>query len=286
MTELDFDFLRAFLKARSGLALTLEKRYLVESRLSSVCRHHELDNLSALVAGLKGGRNANLEKAVVEAMTTNETFFFRDKGPFDLFRDVLLPRYLVARATSRRLRIWCAAASTGQEPYSLAMILNEASSRLAGWRVDIVATDISTDVLEKAKAGLYSQFEVQRGLPIQLLVKYFKQNGDHWEISPQIRSKVDYRPLNLIKDFGHLGAFDIVYCRNVLIYFDKPTKADVLQRLSNAMAPDGALLLGAAETVIGLTEALSPDPVNRGLYAKTPGPAVERVAPLRFAASR
>jgi len=283
MTELDFEFLRGFLKTRSGLALTPEKRYLVESRLSPVCRRFELGTLSGLVSALKAGRNLALETAVVEAMTTNETFFFRDKGPFDLFKGILLPRYLAARASTRRLRIWCAAASTGQEPYSLAMILNEASSQLAGWRVEIVATDISSEVLEKAKAGLYNQFEVQRGLPIQLLVKYFKQNGDHWEISPQIRAMVDYRPLNLIKDFGHLGTFDIVYCRNVLIYFDKPTKTDVLQRLANAMAPDGVLLLGAAETVIGLTEALAPDPINRGLYGKITS---ETAAASKFAVSR
>jgi chemotaxis protein methyltransferase CheR len=283
MTELDFQFLCSFLKARSGLALTPEKRYLAESRLSPVCRRFALETLSGLIGVLKGGRNAGLETAVVEAMTTNETFFFRDKGPFDLFRDVLLPRYLSARASTRRLRIWCAAASTGQEPYSLAMLLNEAAPRLAGWQVQIVATDISTEVLEKAKAGLYNQFEVQRGLPIQLLVKHFKQNGDQWQISPQIRAMVDYRPLNLIKDFGHLGTFDIVYCRNVLIYFDKPTKANVLQRLANVMAPDGVLLLGAAETVIGLTDALSPDPVNRGLYGKMPPvtATLPRLAALR-----
>jgi chemotaxis protein methyltransferase CheR len=165
----------------------------------------------------------------------------------------------------------------------LAMLLNEAAPRLAGWQVQIVATDISTEVLEKAKAGLYNQFEVQRGLPIQLLVKHFKQNGDQWQISPQIRAMVDYRPLNLIKDFGHLGTFDIVYCRNVLIYFDKPMKANVLQRLANVMAPDGVLLLGAAETVIGLTDALSPDPVNRGPYGKMPPvtATLPRLAALR-----
>lgn len=271
MTELDFEYLRSFLKDRSGLALTPEKRYLVESRLSPICRRFEVDTLSELIGKLKAGRTPTLETAVVEAMTTNETFFFRDKAPFDLFKDVLLPRYLSARASTRRLRIWCAAASTGQEPYSLAMLIDQAAAKLPGWQVEIVATDISTEVLEKAKAGLYSQFEVQRGLPIQLLVKYFTQVGDQWQISPQIRAMVNYRPLNLIKEFGHLGTFDIIYCRNVLIYFDKPTKADVLQRLAKAMAPDGALLLGAAETVIGITDVLAPDTANRGLYAKTAG---------------
>jgi chemotaxis protein methyltransferase CheR len=286
MTELEFEFLRGFLKARSGLSLTAEKRYLVESRLAPVCRRFELDDLSELISGLKVGRDHDLEKVVVEAMTTNETFFFRDKVPFDLFKDVLLPRYREARAATRRLRIWCAAASTGQEPYSLAILLSEAAARLAGWQVEIVATDISTDVLDRAKAGLYSQFEVQRGLPIQLLLKYFTQVGDQWQISPQIRAMVDYRPLNLIKDFGYLGTFDIVYCRNVLIYFDAPTKTDVLKRLSNALAPDGSLLLGSAETVIGLTDALAPDPAHRGLYGRTQRPIPQVAAPMRLAAAR
>jgi chemotaxis protein methyltransferase CheR len=285
MTELDFEFLRGFLKARSGLALTPEKRYLVESRLAPVCRRFELEDLAELARGLKGGRDADLERAVVEAMTTNETFFFRDKAPFELFRDVLLPRFLMSRANARRLRIWCAAASSGQEPYSLAMLLHEAAPRLSGWQVEIVATDISTEVLEKARAGLYSQFEVQRGLPIQLLLKYFTQVGDQWQICPQIRSMVGYRPLNLIKDFGHLGAFDIVYCRNVLIYFDPPTKSDVLTRLAASLAPDGALLLGSAETVISLTDALVPDPQYRGLYRK-PERIPHAAAPMRMAAAR
>jgi chemotaxis protein methyltransferase CheR len=286
MTELEFEFLRAFLKARSGLALTPEKRYLVESRLAPVCRRFEMDSLAELIGGLKAGRDSDLEKAVVEAMTTNETFFFRDKAPFDLFKDVLLPRYLAARSGSRRLRIWCAAASTGQEPYSLAMLLSEASARLAGWQVEIVATDISTEVLEKAKAGLYTQFEVQRGLPIQLLLKYFAQVGDQWQVSSQIRSMVSFRPLNLIKDFGHLGTFDILYCRNVLIYFDGPRKTDVLKRLADAMAADGSLLLGAAETVIGLSDALVPDTNNRGLYSRAVRQERESSPPVRFAAAR
>jgi chemotaxis protein methyltransferase CheR len=267
MTTSEFEFLRLFLKARAGLALTVEKRYLVESRLQPVCRRFELDSLAELVAGLKGG-DRDLETAVVEAMTINETYFFRDKAPFDLFRDVLLPRYLEGRSAQRRLRIWCAAASTGQEPYSIAMLLNEASARLVGWHVEILATDLSTEVLERASAGLYSQFEVQRGLPIRLLLKHFTQVGDQWRIAPQIRSMVNFRPFNLIAEFGSLGPFDIVYCRNVLIYFDAATKAEVLRRVAGVMAPDGALLLGAAETVIGLTDAFAPDAQHRGLYSR------------------
>lgn len=283
MTEAEFDFLRTFLKGRSGLALSPEKRYLVESRLGPVCRKFSAASISDLTARLRAGRDGELEKAVVEAMTTNETFFFRDRSPFDLFKDTLLPRVLTNRASVRKIRIWCAAASTGQEPYSLAMMLDEAKARLSGWQVEIVATDICTEVLDRAKAGLYSQFEVQRGLPIQLLLKYFTQEGDQWRIAPAIRAMVDYRPLNLIKDFAHLGQFDVIYCRNVLIYFDQPTKADVLRRLANALAPEGALLLGAAETVIGLTDALVPHPQQRGLYVAN---RTNEAMPLRAVGAR
>ena len=283
MTEAEFEYLRAFVKSRSGLSLGPEKRYLVESRLAPVCQRNGLPGLPDLVMRLRSVRDPALERAVVEAMATNETFFFRDKLPFDLFRDVPLPRCLAAQAATRRLRIWCAAASTGQEPYSVAMLLHEARPRLAGWQVEIVATDIATGVLEKAKAGLYSQFEVQRGLPIGMLLKHFKQTGETWQLSPAIRAMVDFRPLNLLQDFSRLGTFDIVFCRNVLIYFDQPTKADVLRRLANALAGDGVLLLGAAETVIGLSDALVPHPEHRGLYvAGRPGEA----APLRAAAGR
>ena len=220
MTDAEFDFLRGFLKSRSGLALAPEKRYLVESRLAPVCRSIVLRRWPTSSRGSRPLPDPALARAVVEAMTTNETFFFRDRVPFDLFRDVLLPRCLAAQAATRRLRIWCAAASTGQEPYSLAMILREAAPRLLGWTVEIVATDISGEVLERARSGLYSQFEVQRGLPIALLLKHFTQTGDNWQLSPAIRAMVEFRQLNLLKSFAELGTFDIVLCRNVLIYFD------------------------------------------------------------------
>lgn len=287
MTDVEFDFLRAFLKARSGLALSAEKRYLIESRLGPLCRKHGFATLRDLCAALRVTPSPVVEKAVVEAMTTNETFFFRDRTPFDLFREVLLPRAMQARAAQRALRIWCAAASTGQEPYSLAMILAEAEARLAGWRIEIVATDLSDEVLERARSGVYSHFEVQRGLPAPMLVRHFEQNGEQWRIKANLRRMVDYRPLNLLNPFGALGTFDIVYCRNVLIYFDAPTKTDVLKRIAAVLAPDGTVVLGAAETVIGLTEALRPDPRHKGLYIR---PAAEMTAPatapLRLAVGR
>jgi chemotaxis protein methyltransferase CheR len=199
-------------------------------------------------------------------MTTNETFFFRDKIPFEHFRDSIMPEMLRARAGRKSIRIWCAAGSTGQEPYSLAMSLKEMGAAIAGWRVEIIATDLSTEVLEKSKSGVYSQFEVQRGLPIQLLVKYFKQNGELWQISPELRAMVQHRQLNLLHDFSQLGTFDIIFCRNVLIYFDQETKVNIFNRLAKSMEQDGFLVLGAAETVVGLTDAFKPFPEKRGLY--------------------
>jgi chemotaxis protein methyltransferase CheR len=267
MTPNDYDYLRSLLKTRSGLMLSAEKHYLVESRLLPVARKNGLFNLTALVASLKRPNAERLIVEVVEAMTTNESFFFRDKIPFDHFRDTMMPALLAARAATRRIRIWCAAAATGQEPYTLAICLKEMGKELKGWRVEIVATDLSTEVLEKAKTGLYSQFEVQRGLPVLMLIKYFSQVGDMWQIAPELRGMVKFQPLNLLNDFSRLGMFDVVFCRNVLIYFDQATKSDVLDRIAAVTEPDGFLALGGAETVVGLTERFKPVPDKRGLYA-------------------
>jgi chemotaxis protein methyltransferase CheR len=266
MTPLDYEYLRKLLKDRSGLMLSADKQYLVESRLAPVTRKHGLTSLGELVAKIKAG-NEELTVDVVEAMTTNESFFFRDKIPFEHFRDAIMPHLMTARARERRIRIWCAAASTGQEPYSLAMMLKEMKDKLGGWRVEILGTDISVDVLEKAKAGVYSQFEVQRGLPIQMLVKYFTQAGDTWQIAPDIRAMVQYRQHNLLAEFAGFGRFDVVFCRNVLIYFDQQTKSSVLNRIARQLDPDSYLVLGAAETVVGLSDAFKPIPEKRGLYA-------------------
>jgi chemotaxis protein methyltransferase CheR len=266
VTPTDYEFLRRFLKERSGLDLSADKQYLVESRLLPLARKANLPGLPELVAKLKGGADA-LTTEVVEAMTTNETFFFRDKVPFDHLRGTILPELLQARAGRRSLRIWCAASSTGQEPYSIAMCLKEMSPALAGWRVEILATDLSQAVLEKSKSGMFSQFEVQRGLPIQMLVKYFTQTGELWQLNADIRAMVQFRQLNLLQDFSHLGAFDIVFCRNVLIYFDQHTKIGIFNRLARLMEPDGFLVLGAAETVVGLSDAFKPHPERRGLYS-------------------
>jgi len=284
VTPFDYEFLRKMLKERSGLDLSADKQYLVESRLIPLARKAGLPGLPELVQKLKGGTEA-LTADVVEAMTTNETFFFRDKVPFDHLKATVMPELLQARAGRRSLRIWCAASSTGQEPYSIAMCLKELGAALTGWRVEIVATDLSQGVLEKSRAGLFSQFEVQRGLPIQLLVKHFAQTGELWQLNADIRAMVQFRQLNLLQDFSHLGVFDIIFCRNVLIYFDQDTKTNVFGRLSRMIEPDGFLMLGAAETVVGLTEAFKPYPDRRGLYipnvagrARAGQPALRAVA--------
>ena len=265
MTPQDYDYLCNILKERSGLLLSADKQYLIESRLLPLARRAGLPGIAELVQKMKGGGDT-LIVDVVEAMTTNETFFFRDKIPFDNFKDTVIPDLIKARAGRKSLRIWCAAASTGQEPYSLAMLLKDMGSALTGWRVEIVATDLSQEVLEKSKSGMYSQFEVQRGLPIQMLVKYFDQVGEFWQLKPEVRSMVQYRQLNLLKDFSHLGKFDVVFCRNVLIYFDQATKIDVFNRLLKANESDGYLFLGAAETVVGLTNVYRPCQQRRGVY--------------------
>jgi chemotaxis protein methyltransferase CheR len=264
----DFDFLRKYLKDQSGLVLSQDKVYLVESRLVPVARKYDIADLDALIAVVRTKARPELNIDVVEAMTTNESFFFRDIKPFDSLRDVVLPKVVEARkaAGARTIRIWSAACSSGQEPYTIGMLLKENPQLLQGLNCEIVATDLSLEILAKAKEGIYSQFEAQRGLPIQLLVKYFKQVGEHWQVVPEIRSMVDYQQANLLADLSRFGRFDVVYCRNVLIYFDNETKGDVLGRIRRQMPDDGFLYLGGAESVLGISDAFATLPGQRGVY--------------------
>jgi chemotaxis protein methyltransferase CheR len=279
MKQENFNWLCRYLLDNTGLVLGPDKLYLVESRLSPVAREFNTGDLDGLTETLRSGRNADLQRDVIDAMMTNESFFFRDGKPFDQFKQVVLPRLLQNRAAQKSFRIWSAACSTGQEPYTLAMILKEEQAKLAGWRVEIVGTDLSRDALDRARQGVYSQFEVQRGLPITLLVKYFTQNGDRWQISPELKNNISFRELNLLSDFASLGTFDVVFCRNVLIYFDQPTKARILEKISRMMPADGVLYLGGAETVLGVTEKFAPMPAQRGIYvhaAEAMGVATKR----------
>ncbi len=269
MNKANFDFLADMLLKKSGHVLAPEKGYLLDSRLGPIARKEGAASVDELITTMRSRNDERLNWAVTEAMTTNETFFFRDRTPFDLFKSEVIPHLVENRKPGVKARIWCAAASAGQEPYSLAMILREERSALRGMQMDILASDISGKVIEKAKAGIYSQFEVQRGLPVQLLVKYFQKQGDMWQIDPSLRQNINFKTFNLLENFRQLGSFDVVFCRNVLIYFDQKTKQDILNRIAERMSPDGFLFLGAAETVLGLSSAFEPVAGKRGLYRRT-----------------
>jgi len=270
----DFDLFSSIVKQRSGLVLTREKAYLLESRLLPVARKYNLKLLEDMANMIRTKRDEAMLNAITEAMTTNESFFFRDQKPFIQFQKVLLPQLLASRAAKKHIRIWSAAASSGQEAYSLAMICAEEAAKLQGWKIDILGTDLSKEMIDRAKSGIYSQFEVQRGLPVTMLMKYFQQqSGDKWQIKENIRQMVQFREANLLHDFGPIGVFDIIYCRNVLIYFDPPTKKRVLEAMVNVLAPDGTILLGGAETVLGLTDRLKPGGGEHGLYVVAGAPA-------------
>jgi chemotaxis protein methyltransferase CheR len=290
VTPADYEFVRKVLRERSGYVLAPDKHYLIDSRLNPVARQENCASLADLVQKMRAPGANKLLEHVTETMTINESFFFRDKIPFDRFKDTILPAIMGARASTRRIRIWCSASSTGQEPYSLAMILKSMKEKLVGWNIEIVATDISREVLERAKAGIYTQFEVQRGLPIQMLMQFFQQVGEQWRMAEEIRRMVQFRHLNLIDSFSLLGTFDVVFCRNVLIYFDHKTKTDVLERIARQLSPEGYLVLGAAETVVGLSESFKPHADKRGLYvragAAAPKPAAGIVSPLPKAAAK
>ncbi len=261
-----FDTIANLLKARSGLAIGRDKLYLLDTRLAPILKRHELRDLTALAERLRMPRMDVLAQEVVEAMTTNESLFFRDDKPFEHVRTQALPRLHATRAPGAPLRIWSAASSSGQEAYSLAMTLTDMRPSLGDRRVEIIGTDIAREQLARAREGLYSQFEVQRGLPMQMLVKHFRKEANGWRVAEPIRRMVEFREWNLLADLRPLGRFDLVFCRNVLIYFDQPTKAKVLDAIAGLMAPDGMLYLGGAETVLGITSRLAPVPGARGVY--------------------
>ena len=261
-----FETLSKILLSRSGLALTPDKTYLADVRLNPVAKRHGYKDAEELVAALGGFVSENVMNDVVEAMTTNESFFFRDEVPFDNFRDIMLPHFKKTRAAARRVRIWCAACSSGQEPYSLAMILDQLSNQYDGWRFEIVATDISQEMVTRAKSGEFTDFEVNRGLPAVYRNSYFREKEGKWIISPALRAKINFRVFNLLDDPTPLGRFDVVFCRNVLIYFEPATKAAVLERIVKLMPDDGFLSLGAAETVVGISDAFRLSEVGKALY--------------------
>jgi chemotaxis protein methyltransferase CheR len=261
----DFDLIANVVKHHSGLVLTRDKAYLLESRLPHVARKWNMKGIEDLALAIRTTRDDALLNDITEAMATNETTFFRDRKPFEQFRKAL-ERLVRVRATTKQIRIWSVAASSGQEAYSAAMICAEEAELLKGYKVDILGTDISNEMVARAKSGLYSHFEVQRGLPIKMLVKHFRQSGDKWQLREEIRNMVQFRTGNLMLEFGPIGVFDIIFCRNVLLYFDGPTRAWVLDCLTTVLAPDGMLFLGNAERAQGLSDKIVPLETEPGPY--------------------
>jgi chemotaxis protein methyltransferase CheR len=267
MTDLDFDTVRKLLHERSGVLLEPGKQYLVESRLAPVLRHRGLTSVEELVGQLRSKQDNGLHRQIVEAMVTTESSFFRDIHPFEALRKVVIPDLIARRQGTRSLMIWCAACSSGQEPYSVALLLREHFPELVGWRSSILASDISQEILAKAKDGRYSQIEVNRGLPAALLLKHFEQHGTHWQLKPAIRSMVDFQEMNLTRPWPALPRMDLVLVRNVMIYFDTDTKKSILRKLAGLLQPDGYLFLGGAETTINLDDSYRRvEPLNAGVY--------------------
>lgn len=259
-----FAEIAAHIHARSGLALGPEKLYLIETRLAPILKRENLPDLWALAQHLN--RSESLSRAVVEAMTTNESLFFRDLSPFRHVHEVALPRFHRVRPAGQKIRIWSAASSSGQEAYSLAITASETSGLMDERGVEIVGTDIATGPLERARAGLYTPFEVQRGLSGPQLAKYFTPERHQWRIAPWLRAMVHFREWNLLAPLAPLGMFDIVFCRNVLIYFDQPTKMRVIAAIRKQMAPDGLLYLGASEALMGIAPDLVRASTACGVY--------------------
>lgn len=258
--------LAGLLEARTGQQLTMSRRWRIETALRGLMRDRGIANLDQLITALVSGREPSLADEVVEALLNNETYFFRDKAPFDLLRDTLLPALHRQRAKSRRLSIWCAGVSTGQEAYSLAMLFAEPSRLWTGWTVDILGTDVSQSAIGQARDGSYSQFEVQRGLPITQMMRWFEPDGVNWRIAGELKARTRFQAQSLLERPPQPGCFDIILCRNVLLYLSPEARRTAFERIADALASDGALLLGAGETVIGQTDRLQSDPACRGVY--------------------
>ncbi len=269
MTPADIELLVALCRSRAGLKVEPEKPYLIESRLAPLARREGYNSIADMIQSLRINREERMIWAVVEAMTSNETAFFRDRTPFDQFRDDVLPTLARLRGASP-VRIWSAACATGQEVYSLAMIADETRSQLPGAKIELFGSDISERCLEKAQAGLYTQFEVQRGLPIRQLVRHFEKTDEMWALSPRIRQMVRWRRINLIADLTRLGQFDVVFCRNVLSQLHEPMRKKVLENIAALLPEDGYLVLGLRETAGEITEAFKPVAGKPGLYARDP----------------
>lgn len=266
MSPEDFEFAAQFFKDRSGLILTRDKTYLLENRLMPLVREMRLKSVTELIDGVRRG-DPVLQASSVDAMMAKDTGFFRDWKPFVHLRTVVLPNLRVSRGMKASFRILSAGVSTGQEAYSVAMTIKDVSSSFPGWNVEVVGVDISAAAIVAATKGIYNQFEVQRGLPVRTLLQYFTKQDDSWSLSDQIKSMVKFQVWNLLDDLYPLGRFDVVLCRNVLVYLDLKTKLDVLQKLARLLVDDGALYLGLNETVMGVSSSFRAINPDLGIYA-------------------
>jgi chemotaxis protein methyltransferase CheR len=269
MTPEEVEVIRLVVQARSGMVINPDKTYRIETQLAPLLRREGFADIAELVRAIQEKRDPVLMWAVTEALANNETSFFRDRAPFQQFREEILPELAMNRG-DRPIRIWSAACSTGQEPYSLAMLLDDEASKYPGLAVELFGSDISERCLEKAQSGLYTQFEIQRGLPIRLLVRHFERQDEAWALNPRIRQMVRWRRVNLLADLRGLGQFDVIFCRNVTSSFEPATARRVLEQLAAALPDDGRLVLGIDETLAGLTEAFTPLSGRRGVYAPNP----------------
>jgi chemotaxis protein methyltransferase CheR len=278
--------LAGLLEARTGQQLTLGRRWRLETALSALLRERGIATLDELITILVMGKEPNLSQMVVEALLNNETYFFRDRAPFDMLQRHALPDLAQRRQKTKRLRIWSAGCSTGQEVYSLAMLFAEQPEQWRGWTIDILGTDVSTSCIDRARSGAYSQFEVQRGLGINQMIRWFEESADGWRAVEAVRRPVRFQVHNILEPAPHPGDFDIILCRNVMLYLSPEKKTLAFERLASAMASDGWLMLGAGETVIGQTNKLGADINARGLYRLTGdgAPADKRHLPDRRAA--
>jgi chemotaxis protein methyltransferase CheR len=262
----DIEAFRRLVLERSGLILSAEKDYLLKTRLEPIARAENFADVASMLRQVRLAPASRLAQRCIDGMATHESFFFRDITPFDQLRDVILPELWKARAATKTLRIWSAACSSGQEPYSLAMLLREQSAKFGDWKIDILATDFSQPILERARSALYSDFEARRGLSAERQARWLVKEGPAFRISPEIRAMIQFRHHNLLDGMSGLGQFDLIFCRNVLIYFDPATKARTLEGIANVLAPDGALILGSAETVVGLVGSFEPQQGLRGVF--------------------
>lgn len=251
MDNNNFEFIRQFLKDETAIILDSSKEYLVESRLTPISKELSYSSIDELINAFKISHNEQIKLKIIDAMTINETLFFRDVHPFEALRNKILPE-IIKNKPVKKIDIWCAASSSGQEPYTIAMILKEISTQLSDWKVNIVASDISEKMLSKAKEGIYNQLEINRGLPINYLAKYFEKNGSNWQISKEIRDMVKFEKINLMRSWN-IPKMDLVFMRNVLIYFDVDTKKNIVQRVEKTLHPLGYLFLGGAETTLGIS---------------------------------